>query len=277
MNPYIQSLLDANPLREPVLRSVIRSLQLPIGSYGLDVGCGIGLQTLLLTEAVGHTGQITGTDIDAELLAYSENLVKRAGLAKRITFRIGDMHCLPFENETFDWVWSADCVGYPAGDLSVLLPELRRVTRSGGSIILLAWTSQQVLPGYPLLEAQLNAACSSYQPYLAGQAPDRHFLRAARWFEAAGLQAVEAQSFSGQTLAPLSDGERVALTALFKMLWIEPERSTASDVWRECQRLCEPTSPDFILNEPGYCASFTYTMFRGRVKPLSGSATPRGS
>ena len=49
-NIYIQRLLETNPLREPVLRSVVQSLQLPRGSKGLDAGFGIGLQILLFAE-----------------------------------------------------------------------------------------------------------------------------------------------------------------------------------------------------------------------------------
>ncbi len=36
----------------------------------LYVGCGIGLQVLLLAEAVGPYGHVTGIDIVLELLAF---------------------------------------------------------------------------------------------------------------------------------------------------------------------------------------------------------------
>jgi demethylmenaquinone methyltransferase/2-methoxy-6-polyprenyl-1,4-benzoquinol methylase len=235
------------------------------------VGCGIGLQTLLLAEAAGSEGRITGVDIAPDLLAFGENLVRQAGLSERITFRVGDMCCLPFPENSFDWVWSADCVGYPLGDLPPLLEELVRVVRPGGSIILLAWTSQQVLPGYPLLEAGLNATCSSYLPYLKGKSPELHYLRALRWFREAGLEEVKAQTFVGEVQEPLGQGERAALAALFQMLWGEPGCEAAPEAapgdWHEYQRLCKPGSPDYILDLPGYYAFFTYTLFRGRVQP----------
>ncbi|MHC1575504.1 MAG: hypothetical protein ACXQTY_06865 [Candidatus Methanogasteraceae archaeon] len=41
---YLQSLIVTNPLQEPVMRCMVRALNLPPGSGGLDVGCGIGLQ-----------------------------------------------------------------------------------------------------------------------------------------------------------------------------------------------------------------------------------------
>src|SRR5215208_115289 len=189
-NTYIQRLLEANPLREPVLCAAIRALQLPAGSRGLDVGCGIGLQELLLAEAVGPEGHVTGMDILPEFLVFGEGLARQAGLAERITFREGDMNQLPFTDNSFDWAWSADCVGYPAGELVPLLRELMRVVKPGGSIMILAWSSQQVLPGYPVLEAQLNANCSSYLPFLKGKSPELHFPRALHRFCQAGLEEV---------------------------------------------------------------------------------------
>ena len=163
---YIQRALEANPLRETVMRSVIQALQLPRGSHGLDAGCGIGLQMPLLAEAVGLAGHIDGIDLLPELLKYGEDMVKKAGLSEQITFHEGDVSSLPFENDTFDWVWSADCIGYPAAELKPLLQELVRVVKPGGSVNILAWSSQQLLPGYPLLEARLNATCSAYIPFL---------------------------------------------------------------------------------------------------------------
>ncbi|HLO34205.1 MAG TPA: class I SAM-dependent methyltransferase [Anaerolineales bacterium] len=263
---YIQRALEANPLREPTLRSVIQTLLLPAGSQGLDAGCGIGLQTLLLAEAVGPEGRITGLDILHELLAYGEDLVAKEGLSERVTFRAGDVSCLPFDHDSFDWVWSADCVGYPAADLAPLLKELVRVVKPGGSVILLGWSSQQLLPGYPLLEAQLNATCSGYIPFFKGKTPEQNFMRALTTFRQIGLEGVEARTFVGDVQAPLSSGERIALTSLFEMLWGEPQSEVSAEDWAAYKQLCIPESPDFILNLPDYYAFFTYSMFRGKVR-----------
>jgi demethylmenaquinone methyltransferase/2-methoxy-6-polyprenyl-1,4-benzoquinol methylase len=82
---YIQRLLVTNPLREPVHRSAIQALQLPVGSRGLDAGCGIGLQTVLLAEAVGSAGHITGLDLSPEFLLDAEEIVRKSGLSKQIS------------------------------------------------------------------------------------------------------------------------------------------------------------------------------------------------
>ncbi|MBW1720258.1 MAG: class I SAM-dependent methyltransferase, partial [Deltaproteobacteria bacterium] len=144
---YIQGALETNPLREPVFSDAIQALQLPLGSRGLDAGCGIGLQALMLAEAVGPAGHVTGLDISPELLLYGEEMVKKSALSKRITFWEGDLSNLPFDDDTFDWLWSADCVGYPVAQLLPMLKELARVVRPDGSLAILAWSSQQFLPG----------------------------------------------------------------------------------------------------------------------------------
>lgn len=263
---YIQNLLEADPIREPVLRSIIQSLELPPGSQGLDAGCGIGLQALLLTDAVGAHGHITAVDILPELLAYGEDMVRRAHLSERITFRQGDVGCLPFRDNSFDWAWSADCIGYPAGELVPILEELVRVVRPGGSIVLLGWSSQQLLPGYPLLEARLNATCSGYIPFLKEKAPEMNFMRALYGFEKLALEEIRAETFVGDIQAPLRRDERISLKCLFEMLWGEPQAEVSAEDWGEYQRLCKPESKDFIADIPGYYAFFTYSMFQAKVR-----------
>ncbi len=262
---YIRQLEESNPLREPTLREAIRALHLPAGSRGLDAGCGIGLPALLLAEAVGPAGHVIGLDISAEFLLHAKEIVNKSGLSRQISFQEGDVNKLPFDDDTFDWVWSSDCVGYPTGELLPLLKELARVVKPGGSVAILAWSSQQMLPGYPLLEARLNATCSALIPYVKGKRPESNFVRALGWFRQAGFEEPKAQTFAGDVLAPLSEDIRTALITFFNMLWGEPQPEVSQEDWAEYQRLCQPESPDFILNLPDYYAFFTYSMFWGRV------------
>ena len=275
---YVQRLLETNPLRKPLLRTIIHELDLPFQSHGLDAGCGIGLQALLLLAAIGVDGHVTGLDIQPELLARAEEFVERSGLSDQITFRLGDVNQLPFEDNSFDWVWSADCVGYPAGDLTALLKELMRVVKPGGRIILLGWSAQQLLPGYPLLEARLNATCSGYIPFLKDKHPEQNFMRAVTAIERAGLKDVCAQTFLEDIRAPLDADQRTALVSLFDMLWGLPQPGASPEDLLEFKRLCQPESPDFILNIPNYYGFFTYTVIRGVVdKPLASEVSARSA
>jgi ubiquinone/menaquinone biosynthesis C-methylase UbiE len=262
---YIQRLLETNPLRKPLLRSIIQSLPIPQGSRGIDAGCGIGLQCQLLLEAAGAEGHVMGLDLLPELLAYATRMIEQAGLSGRIMFRQGSVNRVPFEADSFDWAWSADCIGYPAGDLSPLLDELIRVVKPGGSLFLLGWSSQQLLPGYPLLEARLNSTCSGYLPFLKDKCPEQNFMRALAAFRRAGLEEVLAQTFVADVCAPFRPAEKTALLSLFEMLWGTPQPEVSAENSEEYRQLCNPHSPEFILNLPDYYGFFTYTVFQGRV------------
>jgi len=194
---YFQKLLKTNPLREPVLRAAIQTLELPLGSRGLDAGCGLGLQMSLLAEAVGPAGQVIGLDKSPDFVAYAQGLFENSPWSGQVTFQEGDVNHLPFDDYTFHWVWSADCVGYPAQEPMPLMQELVRVVKPGGRVALLIWSSQQVLPGYPLLEARLNATSAGIAPFVPGQPPEWHWLRALGWMRQAGLTNATAHTLAG--------------------------------------------------------------------------------
>jgi demethylmenaquinone methyltransferase/2-methoxy-6-polyprenyl-1,4-benzoquinol methylase len=252
-------------LREPVVHSAIEALKFPPGSRGLDVGCGNGSHTLLLAEAGLPAGNVTGLDLSPEQLANAREAAKESGLSKHVSFREGDMKDLPFDDDTFDWVWSMDCVGYAPIEPLPLIRELVRVVKPGGKIAILAWSSQQLLPGYPSLEARINATSSGIAPFVRGKSPEVHFTRALGWFREAGLEALTAQTFVGAVHAPLNDDVRAELFSLFQMRWPGVQSELIPEDWVEFQRLCQPESPDFILNLPDYCAFFTYSLFSGTV------------
>lgn len=265
MDAYAQRLAVSNPLGESVIRSAVQALHLPPGSRGLDAGCGIGLQALLLAEAIGSTGHVTGLDLSPQFLVHAREITEDAGLSERISFRQGDVNRLPFADDTFDWAWSANCVGYAPAEPLPMLKELARVVKPGGSVVILAWSSQQLLPGYPSLEARLNATSPGIAPFVEGKRPELHFLRALGWFREVGLEELTAQTFAGDAHAPLNDDMRNALMALFEMRWPGVQSELTAEDWAEFRRLCQPESPDFILDLPDYYAFYTCSMFRGKV------------
>jgi ubiquinone/menaquinone biosynthesis C-methylase UbiE len=266
MGTYLDKLVLSRPLRDPAIRQAIRTLELPTGSRGLDAGCGIGNHTLLLAEVVGLGGHITGLDLSTELVAHAQCLAEQSDLSKQISFRQGNVNELPFDDNTFDWAWSVDCVGHPTvGDPLSGLEELARVVRLGGQVAILGYSSQMLLPGYPLLEARLNATASAMTSLAKGEKPEAHFLRALGWFREAGFAESTARTVVGTVQSPLDDGMRRALISLFGMLWGEMQPKMVRADREEYQRLADPESPDFILNSPDYYAFFTYSMFEGRV------------
>jgi demethylmenaquinone methyltransferase/2-methoxy-6-polyprenyl-1,4-benzoquinol methylase len=214
---YLRRLELSHPLREPVIRTVIESLRLPVGSFGLDAGCGIGLYTLLLAEAVGSAGHITGLDITKEFLAKARSLSSKSGIENRISFQEGDACKFPFAENTFDWACSMDFAGYTPLDSVLLLKEMGRVVKPEGRVFLLMWSSQKLLPGFPILEARLDTTSSGIAPFTTTMNPESHMMRGLGWFRRAGLMESEARTFVRDVCSPLDPEIRTALTDLFQM------------------------------------------------------------
>ena len=269
---YARSLALGNRLIEPAVRSAIQELRLPSGSAGLDAGCGIGDTTLWLVEALSPVGHVTGMDISPDLLRYAQEAASDGGLAGRVSFRQGDLNRLPFEDDSFDWAWSKDSLwaghsraGCPAEGAVPLVRELARVVKPGGIVAVLHYSSQRLLPGYPLLEARLNATNAANMPWSDGMKPEWHSLRTLGWLERAGLKALGVRTFVADVRAPLNDAIRDSLALWFQMLWEKAELEVSVDDRTELRRLCDPESPDCILGLPDYYAFVTYSLFHGVV------------
>jgi len=262
---YLQCLIESSSFQETALGSVIDALELPPGSHGLDVGCGFGAQVMQLAQAGGPEGHVTGVDISREFLDYGRNIVEGSGLSDRISLVEGDMNLLPFQNDMFDWAWSSSCVGYFPGNPIPALREMVRVVKPGGTVAIIVWSSENLLPGYPMLEARLRETTAGLAPYIKGMSPQQHHMRLMGRLREAGLENVHGSTFVGDVQSPMTDELRKVMTGLFEMRWPAVESELSKDDWTELQRLIRPESQDFILDRPDYYGFFTYTMFRGRI------------
>ena len=265
--PYSERLRLANRVTEPAIRQAIRELALPEGSVGLDAGCGIGERTLWLAEAVGPHGKVTGLDISTDNLTVARELSNQSPVSGLVDFAEGDLLHLPFEDDSFDWAWCADVLwpAIMADAPTVGIGELARVVRSGGTVAVLYWSSQNLLPGHPTLEARLNSAFAAATPYLGSVPPDHHFLRALGWLKATGLEQPVAHSFVADIRAPLNPELREAVAFCFSMFWGNLQSHVSNDDWDAYLRLCDPDSKEFILHNADYYGFLTYTLFSGRV------------
>jgi ubiquinone/menaquinone biosynthesis C-methylase UbiE len=259
---YMEKLYLSNPLQDPLVRRVVRELGLAEGSLGLDAGCGVGLQLPTLIEAVGPSGRVVGLDIRAEFIEEAARNVAAWGAGGRVSLVRGDIYDLPFQDQEFDWIWSASCACYSMSRPLELLGGFRRVLKPEGRLFILIWSAQQLLPGYPLLEAHLNATTAGIAPFTRRQSPEHHFLRLLGWMDRAGLVDPCARSFTQDVCAPLDDPQRQALLTLMRMRWLEGVKELRRAERRLFQRITDPSSPEFILSLPDYCGFYTYTLFQ---------------
>jgi ubiquinone/menaquinone biosynthesis C-methylase UbiE len=272
MAEYAQRLAEIEPLRQPAILAAISALGVAPGSRGLDVGCGIGLHTCLLAERAGAEGHVTGLDRSPAFVHLATQRAEEAGWGGRLAFEVGDLTALEYEDDTFDWLWCNDALwpgpereGCLTDDPVPVVRDFARVVRPGGTVALVYWSSQRLLPGYPGLEARLSATSQTYAPFSEGMRPGQHCMRATGWLEAAGLTDVSARTFVAEVQAPLDPVIRRALEATIEMFWGQAQDELSAEDWALFRRLRRSDSPDCLLDAADYYAFLTYTLFSGRV------------
>ncbi len=90
------------------LEALGRCSALPAEPKVLDLGCGPGLQTLLLAKRLG--GRILGVDIHRPFLDRLEATAKARGLDRHIATLCADMGNLDLEPGGFDLLWSEGAI-----------------------------------------------------------------------------------------------------------------------------------------------------------------------
>ena len=97
----------------------------------LDVGCGLGGSVRYLASEHGcHT---TGIDLTHEYVDVATALATLVGLSEAVTFHQGSALDLPFDDDSFDVVWT-EHVQMNIEDKAQFYREIARVLRSKGTL-----------------------------------------------------------------------------------------------------------------------------------------------
>jgi MPBQ/MSBQ methyltransferase len=95
----------------------------------LDVGSGIGGPSRCLAAEFGC--RVTGLDLTEEYCRVAQMLADRVGLGAQITYRHGNALNMPFEDASFDVVWTQHA-SMNIANKTQLYAEIRRVLKPGG-------------------------------------------------------------------------------------------------------------------------------------------------
>ena len=154
---------DASPAVAPYKAALLKACQLQHGDAVLNVGCGLGSQTLPLVNAVtavssvaadhpytpsaprpaptldhtggGGNGHVLGVDISADAVAASKKRAAADGVAvSDATFEVADAYSLPYPANTFDVVLEDRVLQHMTRPLEAV-QEMLRVTAAGGRIV----------------------------------------------------------------------------------------------------------------------------------------------
>ncbi|MEA5616502.1 methyltransferase domain-containing protein [Cronbergia sp. UHCC 0137] len=102
----------------------------------LDVGCGIGGSSLHLAAKFGANA--TGITLSPVQAARATERSREANLSQRTNFLVANAQEMPFNDNSFDLVWSLES-GEHMPDKTKFLQECYRVLKPGGTLIMVTW------------------------------------------------------------------------------------------------------------------------------------------
>jgi len=151
-------------------RVAVRLSGAKAGDAVLDCATGTGDLALAFKRAVGPTGEVIGTDFNADMLSFAPKKAQQAGL--EVKFEVADAMKLPYENARFT-VASISFGIRNVDDPKVCVGELARVVKPGGRVVVLEFGQPKGLFGVlfrfyakhvmPLLGQMLTGSRAAYE------------------------------------------------------------------------------------------------------------------
>ncbi len=115
-----------------ISEQLAKLLQLDSSSHVLDVGCGIGGPCRMLADV--YQCNVVGIDCTEEYIKIANELSKWVGLSDKTTFVHGDALKLPFEDHSFDIVWTQHAQ-MNIEDKAQFYSEIKRVLTKDGQFV----------------------------------------------------------------------------------------------------------------------------------------------
>lgn len=109
----------------------------------LDAGCGVGGSARHLARAFGDSVRVTGVTLSERQAESATRRTRDAGLQDRVSFRVANAMKLPFDDATFDAVWSMES-GEHMPDKDAFVAEVARVLKPGGKFLMATWCHRAV-------------------------------------------------------------------------------------------------------------------------------------
>jgi SAM-dependent methyltransferase len=122
---------------EPSGRQLLTKVGGGSGLRALDVGCGALGWLRILSDWVGPSGQVVGTDIDERLLDAARSFLEAGGIAN-VELAVDDLFDSKLEPESFDLVHARYVIA-PLGRGCEQVASHQRLVRPGGSLVLEEW------------------------------------------------------------------------------------------------------------------------------------------
>ena len=127
----------------PAYEAVLERTGVAPETHYLDIGCGSGMVAQM---AAARGARVAGIDAAPALLEIARERTPAGD------FREGDLEALPFGDGVFDLVTGFNAFQF-AGNPALALAEARRVTRHGGTVVVMTWGSPAGMEAVALITA----------------------------------------------------------------------------------------------------------------------------
>jgi ubiquinone/menaquinone biosynthesis C-methylase UbiE len=198
---------------------MIKDLHVEPGSFIVDAGCGPGLWTPLLAQAVGPHGRILGIDIATDALVAAQSRCAHACYHHLVQFKRAMLDDLPLAHGSVDLIFSANVSQYLADPVATFV-AMGHYLKKGGRLVIkdidfgkmrlhgvdamlqervfqarLRWEQERVQYGYAFEDSWVGSKLADY-------------------LRTAGYKDVQERAYSIVRRSPLSDNSRFYLQGI---------------------------------------------------------------
>ena len=145
---HVERLLSEERFKNISPESILRKAGLKEGDTMADIGSGPGFFSMPAAEIVGSSGRVFAVDTQEEMLEYfKDNRVP----PQNVELLLSGEYSIPIADSDADFSLMA-YVLHEAERKDLFLDEIKRITRPGGTILVIDWKKRREEHGPPVGE-----------------------------------------------------------------------------------------------------------------------------
>lgn len=247
----------------PELRSVFAGLGVKPRARVLDVGCGVGVATHMLSGLLGPDAHVVGMDLSWPHLRVARGTAA-VGLVQ------ADASRLCFRDGSFDLIWSCNTINHLADPLAALR-AMRAALRPEGRLVLAqsGFLPEMYFAWDASLDDAVRHACHEYYRDRYGlTVQDTAGIRGlVGLMKGAGLRVGRVQTVVIERVQPLTETDRAYFEeTIFKGTWGERLIPfLGARHWQGLRQNIDPASPQYCLDREDFHHLQTLTLCEGHA------------